>query len=105
MPNPIIVSFVDAEELARAAARDFVRGARAAICARGRFTCALSGGSTPKRLFQLLAAPPFRSQINWSGVHLFWGDERCLPPDDPESNYHAAAEALLSKVPIPPGNI
>src|SRR4051812_7434292 len=100
MSNPVLASFPDAEELARAAAREFVRAARSAIHARGQFTTALSGGSTPKRLFQLLAAPPFRTQVDWSRVHLLWGDERCLPPDHPESNYHTTAETLLSKVPI-----
>src|SRR5437016_3719832 len=105
MDRPILVPFPDAEELAKAAAREFIRCARAAIHARGQFTTALSGGSTPKRLFQLLAAPPFRSQVDWSHVHLFWGDERYLPPDHPESNYHTAAETLIAKVPIPPANV
>src|SRR5712671_3237925 len=105
MPYPVLVPFPDAEELARAAAREFVRAARAAIRARGIFTTALSGGSTPKRLFQLLAAGPFPSQVDWSRVHLFWGDERCLPPDHADSNYHVAAEALIAKVAIPAGNV
>lgn len=105
MSHPVLVPFADAEEISRAAAREFVRQARSAIQARGLFTTALSGGSTPKRLFQILAAPPFRSQVDWSRVHLFWGDERCLPPDNPESNYHTAAEALITKVPLLPANV
>lgn len=105
MDRPILVPFADAEELAQAAARAFVHHARAAIHSRGKFTTALSGGSTPKRLFELLAAPPFASQVDWSRVHLFWGDERSVPPDHPESNYATAAKTLLPRVGIPAGNV
>jgi 6-phosphogluconolactonase len=71
----------------------------------GRFTIALSGGSTPKKLYGLLAEEPYRSQIEWANVEVFWSDERNVPPDDPESNYHMAHEVLLSKVPIPPTQV
>jgi 6-phosphogluconolactonase len=71
----------------------------------GRFGIALSGGSTPKRLYQLLAAAPMRDQMPWSRVHLFWGDERFVPWDSPDSNYGMAHEAMLAQAPIPPGNI
>ena len=70
-----------------------------------RFTIALSGGSTPKKLYQLLASDKYKNRINWSQLHFFWGDERCVPPDHPDSNYRMADETLLSKVPIPRENI
>jgi 6-phosphogluconolactonase len=71
----------------------------------GRFAIALSGGSTPKRLYQLLAAPPLREAMPWERVHLFWGDERCVPWDHPDSNYGMAREAMIAHVPIPPENV
>ena len=97
----------DAAELARTAAEEVVRLADAAVRARSRFTFVLSGGSTPRSLFLLLADPQdtFRVRIDWSAVHVFWGDERCVPPDHPDSNYRMAREALLDRVPIPAANI
>jgi 6-phosphogluconolactonase len=71
----------------------------------GTFAISLSGGSTPKRLYRLLAAPPYRDAFPWSRTHLFWGDERFVPPDDAQSNYRMVREALLAHAPIPPGNI
>src|ERR1700675_1485429 len=71
----------------------------------GLFTVALSGGSTPRRLYQLLAEPPYLGTFPWSRTHWFWGDERFVPSDDPLSNYRMAREALLSRAPIPAGNI
>ena len=99
--------FPDGAELARAAAEEFARRADEAIHARGRFSVALSGGSTPRRLFALLADPaaPFRDRIDWRAVHLFWGDERHVPPDHPESNFRMAREALLDRVEIPTANV
>lgn len=88
----------EAAQLAAAAAEEAVR-------ARGRFTLALSGGSTPARLYARLASPPFSSRMDWSRVDLFWGDERCVPPDHPDSNYRLAFGHLLSRVPIPPAQI
>jgi 6-phosphogluconolactonase len=76
-----------------------------ACAGSGRFAIALSGGSTPKRLYQLLAAAPLRDQMPWPRVHLFWGDERCVPWDSPDSNYGMAHDAMLAHVPIPPENI
>ncbi len=105
MSPPIIRVFPDAEAVSRAAAEEFVRRASDAVAARGRFTVALSGGSTPKRLYELLAEPALRSQADWNRVDFFWGDERCLPPDHAESNYHAAREAMLSRLPIPAGRV
>ena len=94
--------FPNPTELARAAAEHFVARSREAVAQRELFTVALSGGSTPKLLFELLADPnePFRDQISWSRIHFFWSDERHVPPDHPESNYRMANDALLSRVPI-----
>ncbi len=97
--------FPDVDALSIAAAREFIRCAGEAIAARGRFTVALSGGSTPKRLYQNLAAEPFRSQVDWGRVEFFWGDERCVPPDHPDSNYRMAREAILAALPIPAEHI
>lgn len=91
--------------LAEAGAQRFVSAAREAAAANGRFTVALSGGGTPRALYALLTQEPFAGQVDWATTHLFWSDERCVPPDDPESNYHMAREALLSHVPIPEGNV
>lgn len=76
-----------------------------AVAARGRCTVAMSGGSTPRSVYQLLAAPAFRGRVRWSDIHFFWGDERHVPPDHPDSNYRMAVEAMLSKVPVLPGNV
>ena len=66
---------------------------------------ALSGGSTPRRLYEMLARPPWRDQVDWARIEVFWSDERCVPPDDPASNYRMAREALLEQVPIHPAHI
>ncbi|MEP6993078.1 MAG: 6-phosphogluconolactonase [Acidobacteriota bacterium] len=97
----------DAEALALAAAEVFSRQARESVAVRGRFTVALAGGSTPRLLYARLTDPaaPFLAQIPWSQVHVFWGDERHVPPDDPQSNYWLAREQLLSRAPIPAGNL
>jgi 6-phosphogluconolactonase len=95
----------DPEALAREAARRFKKLVLEAAGSRGRFSVALSGGSTPGALYRLLAEEPYRGQIPWENVHLFWGDERCVPPDDPGSNYRLANEALIAHVPIPPENV
>lgn len=95
----------DAEELAEEAARQFIAIGQAAIAAQGRFTVALSGGRTPRAMHAHLAAAPLCDQLEWSRVFVFWGDERCVPPDHPDSNYKMAEETLLSQVPIPPANV
>jgi 6-phosphogluconolactonase len=92
------------QDLFQAAAEEIIRAATEAIAQRGRFTIALSGGSTPKNLYRLIAANASAS-LPWTQMFFFWGDERHVPPDDPDSNYRMAKEALLSKVPIPPANI
>jgi 6-phosphogluconolactonase len=76
-----------------------------AIGTNGRFTVALSGGSTPQPLYTLLATGRYANRIDWSHVHIFWGDERCVPLNDPQCNYRMAREALLDTVPIPRSNI
>ncbi len=101
MSQPILRLFADAETISQAAAGEFVRCATEALAARGRFTVALSGGSTPQHLYQLLAAPPFRTGVDWKRVEVFWGDERCVPPDHRDSNYRMAREAMLDRLPIP----
>src|SRR5579864_2563986 len=100
-----ITVFADPSALARQAAETLVQQARESIEARGQFILALSGGSTPKALFSLLASDPFRSQIDWQNIEFFWGDERSVPPDHPDSNFRMANEAMLSRVPVPPEHI
>ena len=95
----------DARALFEAAAELFVDTAKDAVAKRGRFTVALSGGSTPRSLYQLLATEPWRDRIDWSKAHFFWGDERWVPSTDKQSNYRMANEALLLKVPLPSENI
>ena len=100
-----ILILPDPEAVAREAARRFVALSRDAAGSRGRFSVALSGGSTPGLLYRLLAGELYRAQVPWEDVHLFWGDERCVPPGDPGSNHYLAQETLISRVPIPPGNV
>jgi 6-phosphogluconolactonase len=95
----------DPAALAQAATDVFVNLCDAAIKESGRFTVALSGGSTPKAMFNRLSDDTLRDLIRWDAVHLFWGDERHVPPDHAESNYRMTREALLSKVPIPDSNV
>lgn len=97
--------FADPAALHAAAGELFVDSACRAVQANGRFSVALAGGATPNGLYTLLATKPFRSRVPWAQVHVFWGDERCVPPDDPRSNYRAGYELLLSKVPVPPAQI
>src|SRR5579883_2989394 len=100
-----VAIYPDTDQLSHAAAQYIVQIANEAIAAHGRFTLALSGGSTPRKLYGLLASAPYRDQIRWEQVEIFWSDERNVPPDDPESNYAMAREVMLSKVPIPAGQI
>jgi 6-phosphogluconolactonase len=97
--------YPDGASLAQAAAEHFVTRASEAVAARGLFTVALSGGSTPRSTYALLASKEFAPRVDWPRVHVFWGDERCVPPDHPDSNYRMAREALLDKVPIPIENV
>ncbi len=97
--------FSDLDQLSDAAADMVVNHAATAIQTRGRFTFVLSGGSTPRLLYQKLTEPSRCDQIAWSKVHFFWGDERTVPPDDEQSNFRMANEALLSHLDIPPDHI
>ena len=101
----MIQIYSNQEALSFGAARLFVRQAGLACKDRGRFSVALSGGRTPQRTYELLAQPPFRDQVAWSQTHVFWGDERCVPPEDPRSNARMARLLLLEQVPIPPHQI
>jgi 6-phosphogluconolactonase len=94
----------DPAMLAAAAAGEFTRISSAS---KGIFRVALSGGSTPKAFYSLLAddKKPFRARVPWGRMHFFWSDERCVPPDHPDSNYRMANEAMLSRVPVPKANI
>jgi 6-phosphogluconolactonase len=92
------------QDLFQAAAEEVLRIATDAVAKRGRFTIALSGGSTPKNLYTLIAANA-SATLPWAQMFFFWGDERHVPPEDADSNYRMAKEALLSKVPIAPGNV
>jgi len=102
--KPEISIFKDLEKLSRAAANIFVEQASQSIAERNRFLVSLNGGSTPTRLFQLLATD-YREKVDWNKVHVFWGDERCVPPDDSGSSYGQARDILLSHVLIPNSNI
>jgi len=88
-----------------AAAELWVATAVDAIGASGRFAVALSGGSTPQGLYRLLATEPYAARVDWPRVQVFWGDERCVAPDDPASNYGMARETLLARVSIPAANV
>jgi 6-phosphogluconolactonase len=92
------------QELFEAAAEEVIRGAQEAVAQRGRFTIALSGGSTPKALFNLLATNA-KSVLPWDHMFFFWGDERHVPPTDADSNYRMAEETMLSKIPVAAGNV
>lgn len=96
----LILGFPDAEAVARHAAGEFVRRSKTAIWDRGVFRVALAGGSTPKRTYELLATEEFGRNMEWSSVQVYFGDERSVPPDHRDSNFHTAQTALLSEVPL-----
>jgi 6-phosphogluconolactonase len=97
----------DPAALARRAAQYFLEMTREAVEARGRARIAISGGSTPKATFALLADPnqPWRAHMPWENIDLYWVDERCVPPDHADSNYRMTREAMLEQVPIRPENV
>ncbi len=95
----------DDEAVAREAARRFIAHAAAAIQQRGRFAVALSGGRTPKHLYELLSDEPYRDRIDWSFVHFFWSDERFVPSTNQASNYHMTEVALLNTLELNNGNV
>lgn len=102
---PTITVFPDSESLVSGAADFIVESGRQALAVRGRFTAALAGGNTPKPVYERLATPGYRDRLDWGRVQIFFGDERCVPPEEPQSNYLMARTALLDNVPIPASNI
>jgi 6-phosphogluconolactonase len=103
--TPDVRVFDDAEAVARAAAARFAELAAESIAARGAFSVALAGGTTPRRVYELLAGEEWRGRVEWEKVHVFFGDERCVPADHADSNYRMANETLLSRVPLPVENV
>ena len=103
--KPHIEIYTNLAALSQAAAEKFARLAQAAVSERGCFFVCLSGGSTPARAYQLLAQPPYRSHLPWEKMAFFWGDERMVPPDHPQSNYGQAYQILLSQVPVRDENV
>lgn len=103
--DAVIEVFDTPDRLMAAAAEAFVECADRALLASGRFVVALSGGSTPAALYGLLATEPIADRVDWPRVHVFWGDERCVPPDAPASNYRMARERLLDHVPVSPTQV
>ena len=97
-----IETLPDPPALARRVAEWLLERTRAKA---GRFALCLSGGSTPRLLYETLAAPPFRDAFPWNRTHLFWGDERFVPPDDPDSNFRMVRDSLLSRIYIPTANV
>jgi 6-phosphogluconolactonase len=108
MPRPVEITTkvaASADEIAKIAADAFAEAVSKAVAARGLARIAISGGSTPKAVFELLAAEPYLSSIPWRQLQLFWVDERCVPPTHEESNYRMTRAAMLDEVPLPPGNV
>lgn len=105
MAKPTLRIFDTPGDLSQAAARLFATLAAEAVAARGVFTVALSGGSTPQMLYRLLSQPPYVTEVPWRQTHLFWGDERLVPPDAPGSNFGPVAQTLLNQAAIPAANI
>jgi 6-phosphogluconolactonase len=100
-----IAVYPNTNTLSQQAAQLIVRLANESIVTRGRLSIALSGGSTPRTLYGLLGSEAYRDQIDWSKVDIFWSDERCVPPDSPDSNYFMAQEVLLSHLPLFPEQV
>jgi len=95
----------DAEDMARHAAGMLVAMAGRALGSGGRFSVALAGGETPRRMYAILTSDHFSYQVVWPAVQIYFSDERCVPPDDPRSNYRMASETILTKVGVPAANI
>lgn len=102
--KPDVRVFRDVNELSRQMAEATVRIINETVQTNGSASLALSGGNTPRTLYRLISSQ-FRDQIPWTHVHVFWGDERCVPLGDPHSNYRMAWETLLDAVPCPPENV
>jgi 6-phosphogluconolactonase len=105
MEDPEIIVVDSADAIADEAARLIVDAAREAVAVRGRFTIALAGGATPRATYARLTLEPFVERMPWHRTWFFFGDERCVAPDHPESNYRMAYETMLSKAAVPPEQI
>ena len=103
--KPEIRCFPKLSDLSKAAAEFIAKLAEVSIRERNLFTLVLSGGSTPRLLYEEMASQPLSTRIDWQRTHLFWGDERFLPPNHPDSNFALAFKSLISKVDLPPTNI
>lgn len=103
--EPEVRVFADLQSLSKAAAEFFAETGQRAVAERSRFQVVLSGGGTPAGLYSLLAASPFREQVDWSKTEFYWGDERCVPAEDLQSNYRQASDLLLAHVAVPATNI
>ena len=101
----VIRQFADLDELSGAVADEFCQIASQAIAVRGRCTVVLAGGSTPRRLYGLLASEPFRHRVRWDNIEFFWGDDRAVPPDHDNSNFGMVRELLLEPLAIPAAHI
>lgn len=104
MGKPQIIVLENSEALFVRAAEEIVHISGESICTHGQFSLALTGGNTPADVYSLIATR-FHLSVDWNAVHLFWGDERCVPPDDPASNYGMAHRTMLSKLNLDPGQI
>lgn len=105
MKKPVIYTLPDRDAFYHAVADFFTQQAQQFVAAQGRFCAVLSGGNTPKPIYQLLATSPYREQIPWKDIYLFWADERYVSPDNSQSNQQMIQQALLDHVPIPAGQI
>ncbi len=105
MRDPRLHVFPDPAALALAAAERIATAAVDAVGARGRFRLVLAGGETPRQTYEVLAGAGWAGRVDWPRVELFWGDERCVPPDDARSNYRMARQTLLDRVAVAPDNV
>jgi 6-phosphogluconolactonase len=103
--EPEVRVFADLDSLSKAAAELFVAECKSSLAERPKFQVVLSGGGTPAGLYGLLAGSPFREQVDWSRTEFYWGDERCVPAEDLQSNYRQASDLLLAHVAVPASNI
>lgn len=104
MNNRNVIVCQDTQELSQKAAQEFIRLAQEAVARTGRFTVALSGGSTPRALYSLLASPGYCEHVPWTQVQLYWGDERCVPPQHADSNFRMVQGSLLANITLPREN-